>query len=250
MNQGEPPSVHTAGGGFVVSKKENTIMNEQVMKVLTTPFPKDLIKSRRGAGGQQFAYVEIAEVIQRLNDAFAHEWNFEIVSRDIVEDQVVVHGRLSALGCVKEEIGGAMVTRRTDDGTAMSIADDVKVAASDCVKRCARLFGLGLDLWRDDQAEQPARSSTKPASVRRSALKAVAPAPSGRTRIGAAQLARLLEMAKERRLDERAFRERVRQRFGRNVEYLSVEQAEEVVQLLEQSAQPTSHANGHAGARP
>jgi hypothetical protein len=227
-------------------------MNEQMKKLLTTPFPKELIKSRRGAGGQTFNYVEISEVVLRLNEAFAHEWNFEIVSREIVEDQVVVHGRLSALGCVKEEIGGAAITRRTDDGTAVSIADDVKVAASDCVKRCARLLGLGLDLWRDDQAHEPAPGrSTKPPPTppRRPALKAVAPAPSGRTRIGAAQLTRLLEMAKDRRLDERAFRERVRARFGRNLEYLSVDQADEVAQLLEQPP-AASHANSHAGAQP
>jgi len=123
-------------------------VDKTVRKVLATPFAKDLIKTRQGRGGGQWKYVEGAQYINRLNDAFEGDWSFELVSHQIGQDSIVVHGRIRAGGVVKEAFGGSEITRRKN-GDLLSIIDDLKSAATDALKKAASLLGLGLALYVD-----------------------------------------------------------------------------------------------------
>jgi len=55
-----------------------------------------LIKHRPGGYGKLLDYIEVANVIQRLNDAFDAQWSFEVVDRIIEENEVIVLGKLTA----------------------------------------------------------------------------------------------------------------------------------------------------------
>ncbi|OGR01707.1 MAG: hypothetical protein A2511_00990 [Deltaproteobacteria bacterium RIFOXYD12_FULL_50_9] len=68
-------------------------MNRQILE---TPFSSDQIKQRSGSFGKVLDYVEGHTVIQRLNDAFDGHWSLEIISHDLMDDEVVVQGKLSA----------------------------------------------------------------------------------------------------------------------------------------------------------
>ena len=115
---------------------------------LTAPFRADQIRTRQGRNGQQLAYVEVADVIERLNSALP-SWSFEVVSHQVLDDEVVVHARLrTGDGIVKEDFGGSSITRTKNDGSVVCLADDLKSASSDALKRCARLLGVALDLYR------------------------------------------------------------------------------------------------------
>jgi hypothetical protein len=114
--------------------------------LLTLPFPQEQIKTRPGQHGKTLAYVDVAAVIERLNAVSDFEWSFEVVRHEILENEVVVLGKLTIDGVTKMAFGGASVTRDSS-GKEVSVADDLKSASSDCTKKCASLFGIGLEVY-------------------------------------------------------------------------------------------------------
>jgi hypothetical protein len=114
-------------------------------EILCRPFPPEAIKSRPGNHGKTLSYVDVAAVITRLNEG-CESWSFEVVSHKVEADEVIVLGKLTADGQTKMHFGGSMVTL-DKDGRAVSIADDLKAAASDALKKCASLFGVALELY-------------------------------------------------------------------------------------------------------
>jgi hypothetical protein len=67
---------------------------------------------------------------------------------------------------VKTQFGGAEIKRHASgprSGRPLSIADDYKAAASDSLKKCASLLGIGLDLYGRDR---PYDSDEPPAAAR------------------------------------------------------------------------------------
>jgi hypothetical protein len=122
------------------------IMNRSILE---QPFEGKQIKSRRGAFGRTLSYVEGAEYIRRLNDAFDAEWSFEVVEHHVYDAEVVVVGKLHAAGVTKMAFGGSNVTTNTQTGEIVSLADDLKAAATDALKKAASLLGIGLDLYSE-----------------------------------------------------------------------------------------------------
>jgi hypothetical protein len=121
-------------------------------EVLERPFPEGLIKKRRGVGGKTLSYVDGAQFIRRLNEAFEGAWSFEIVEHLEFSNEVVVLGKLKAQGVTKMAFGGASITSNSN-GVALSIADDLKAAATDALKKASSLLGVGLHLYSDTPAE-------------------------------------------------------------------------------------------------
>jgi hypothetical protein len=117
--------------------------------ILEHPFAGHLVKTRRGAFGEQLSYVEGAEYIRRLNEAFEGEWSFEVVDHRVYDAEVVVVGNLTADGVTKMAFGGSSVTTNNQTGEVISLADDLKAAATDALKKAASLLGVGLDLYSD-----------------------------------------------------------------------------------------------------
>jgi hypothetical protein len=113
--------------------------------VLTRPFPPDLIRQRQGQGGKTLHYIETHAVISRLNEG-CDAWSFEIVEHQVLEEEVVVVAKLTADGVLKMAFGGTSITRDRD-GRPVSIADDLKAAGSDALKKAASLLGVGLELY-------------------------------------------------------------------------------------------------------
>lgn len=113
--------------------------------ILTRPFPPELIKQRQGQGGKTLSYVETHTVIARLNEG-CDAWSFEIVEHQVLEEEVVVVAKLTADGVTKMAFGGTSITRDRD-GRPISIADDLKAAGSDALKKAASLLGVGLELY-------------------------------------------------------------------------------------------------------
>ena len=121
------------------------------IKELSEPFPDDLIKHRKGNFGRQVEYVETASVIQRLNEVLEGEWSFTILGHQIDPDEVIVRGQMEVKGIVRQQLGGSQITRKTDTGEVISIADDLKAATADCVKKCDSSFGVGFICMVDSQ---------------------------------------------------------------------------------------------------
>lgn len=118
-------------------------------ELLEKPFGPEQIKQREGNFGKMLDYVEAHTVIQRLNDAFDARWSFEIVEQKIMEqtDEVVVWGKLNADNVIKSQFGSSRITRNLQNGEMVSLADDLKAAATDALKKCATMLGVGLHLY-------------------------------------------------------------------------------------------------------
>ena len=124
------------------------------IQALKEPFPEGAIKTRLERDGQPrkdergnpIPYLEAHTVTERLNEAFGGRWCFEIVRHQIGHEQVWVLGRLSACGVIKEQFGSSEIKRRRETREVIDIGNDLKAAASDALKKCASLMGVGLYL--------------------------------------------------------------------------------------------------------
>ena len=113
--------------------------------VLTRPFAAEQIRQRPGQHGKTLSYIETHAVIARLNEG-CDAWSFEIVSHEVQDGEVIVVGKLTADGIVKMAFGGSEVTV-DKAGRVVSLADDLKAASSDALKKAASLLGVGLELY-------------------------------------------------------------------------------------------------------
>jgi hypothetical protein len=122
-------------------------------ELLEKPFEPNQIKKREGNFGKMLDYIEGHAVIERLNMAFEAEWSFSILEHRILEktDEVLVIGQLRAGDVVKTQFGSSKITRARESGEPISLADDFKAGATDCIKKCASLLGIGLHLYNGDR---------------------------------------------------------------------------------------------------
>lgn len=170
--------------------------------VLCRPFPPEQIKQREGQGGKMLSYVETASVIARLNEACDGGWDFTIEKYELLDDEVVVLGKLVVEATItKSAFGGSSITRDRE-GRAVSIADDLKSAGSDALKKAASLLGVALELYG---AGPPESVSRRPAR---------APSPeSPNDRLTSRQLSALQSIARRRNIGRTHLTSMLEQRF-------------------------------------
>lgn len=195
-------------------------------ELLTRPFPAELIKQRPGRSGQTLNYVETHAVIARLNEG-CDAWSFEVVSHEVQEGECIVLGRLTADGVMKCAFGGSEVTL-DKSGRVVSIADDLKAAASDALKKAASLLGVGLELY---------------GGVPATAVQAEAPQQQGRTnvqvgdRVTSRQLAAIHAVCRRNGIGRERLVEVLDERFDRSrPEQLSKREASELIDALSTTA--------------
>jgi hypothetical protein len=124
-------------------------------EILEKEFQPSQIKRRRGPFGSDLDYVETADVIRRLNQAFDGQWSFEIVEYQQLHDEVVVLGKLTAEGIFKQQFGSHKITKAKKDGEVVNIGYDLKAAASDSLKKASTHFGVALHLYSENIADEP-----------------------------------------------------------------------------------------------
>jgi len=218
-------------------------MNRQLLE---DTFPQDLIKQRRGSFGKTLDYIEGHSVIHRLNEAFEGCWSFEIISHDMLEDEVMVLGKLSADGVVKTQFGSSSITRAKESGAVVSLAADLKAAATDALKKCATLLGVGLYLYGrisgatgGNDNNQPHNQGKQPASTKRNGDRqptAIGNANNDNARISNKQLNYLVDLGKEVWLDSKGLDKRSVEEFGVRMAYLTRKDASAFIDLLKRKA--------------
>jgi hypothetical protein len=127
------------------------------LETLTKAFEQNQIKKRPGSFGRTLEYVPANEVIKRLIEAGA--WNCRIVKEVISDDEVAVLIELEIDGSKRQQWGGKQ-------RKGVSLADALKAATSDGIKKAATLFGVALDL-RDDDDVMPAKPYVQQQNQRR-----------------------------------------------------------------------------------
>lgn len=145
------------GEELIDYKEESNLpkyLNKAQLAFITQKTPRQFIKSRPGPGGQILSYVEVGYVINILNQVFGWDWDFRILDQQIGNKQVWVRGELTVRvkehSITKGQYGGADIKFNRSTSQPVSIADDLKAAVSDCLKKCASMLGIAGDVyWKD-----------------------------------------------------------------------------------------------------
>ncbi len=136
---------------------------EETRKLIQIATPREFIRQRAGRGNKTFTYVEGGYVIARLNQIFSPVgWDFEIVDERIEQKEVVVRGKLT----IKDHKNGYEISK-TQYGTkeryaGVPLGDTLKAAATDCLKKCASLFGIALDVYWQQLDEDKLTNGLEP----------------------------------------------------------------------------------------
>lgn len=136
-----------------VKRLESIPAQEETKDILVRPFPKEVIKQKEGKKGKTFSYVEPAEVIERLNEAFSFKWSWKILSHQVINRQVFCQGRLTVRidgeTVIKEAFGSQEIEYLKGTQTPVNeLGNDFKSASSDAMKKAASMLGVGLHLYK------------------------------------------------------------------------------------------------------
>ena len=207
-------------------------------ELLEKPFSPDQIKQRKGLDGDVLDYIEGAAVIQRLNDVFNAEWTFEILDHHIYEREVVVLGKLTTQGIAKCQFGKSKITRTKESKTEVSIGDDLKAAATDSLKKCATLLGVGLHLYFEgagEGASSAPKGNKETAAASRGNGKGNGESQNGR--LTAKQLSAIFALAKAKDWSNKDVRDFTQEMFGKMPDFLTKKEASAVIQHLQQGGE-------------
>jgi len=195
--------------------------------LLEKPFTPEQIKRRQGTNGDVLDYIEGCAVIQRLNECFDAEWIFEIQEHRVYDDEVVVLGNLTAQGVSKSQFGKSRITRSKKDNSIISLGDDLKAAATDCLKKCATLFGVGLHLYFDAPAGTNGNGNGQSHSESSNGNS------SEIGRLTAKQLSAIFALAKARGWSNKQVRDFSQEMFGKMPDFLNKKEGSAVIRHLQ-----------------
>lgn len=123
-------------------------------------------------GGVELTYITGEQCTTRLNTVLGFwRWSFAVLADGInVEaDEAWCRGRLTVrlddgTEVVREQYGSQKIKRSRTTGAPLDIGFDLKGAATDALKKCASLIGVGLYLSVKEERAAPGRRASAPAA--------------------------------------------------------------------------------------
>ena len=179
----------TDGGKTIIVGNTNALnngFNKETLDALNARFDTKDIKTRKDLySGKILSYIEGYKVIERLNSVFKGSWSFQILSKEVIENVILIEGRLTINGINKEQFGAQKISfgppilkevsqpenpdapkkrgRKkkvlVPSNIPINLGYDMKAATTDCIKKCASLFGIGLYLYGEDEVLEVASHS-------------------------------------------------------------------------------------------
>lgn len=132
----------------------NTLQNKQ-LSFLLKETPAKYIKERPGKGGGKWKFVSGVYVRKVLNLMFGWDWDFEVLSEQVLHGEVIVKGRLTVrtngATVVKSQFGNKEIIFKRGTETPLSIGNDFKAAATDALKKCSFELGIASDVYAPDE---------------------------------------------------------------------------------------------------
>lgn len=117
-------------------------------------------------GGVELTYITGEQVASRLNEVLGpFGWAFRVVEHGINDnaDEAWVLGELEArydgTTVIRQQFGSQKIKRSKATGMPLDIGFDLKGAATDAMKKCGSLIGIGLYL---SHKKAPARQPNQP----------------------------------------------------------------------------------------
>jgi hypothetical protein len=163
------------------SRTPRSMNVERGGKIVTVP----IVKKVKIGGGKEADYVPVAYYIRKLNYTFGYDgWNFDVTKEEVVEDQALVKGVLTVYlpngreirktsfgghpiareivafeksGMRKEKFDFYKSIKREEQGEwvkvyghFVDVGNSFKAAGTDCLKKCASMFGFFSDIYAPD----------------------------------------------------------------------------------------------------
>lgn len=159
-----------------VTRTESLLNSNQIQKIWNST-PARFKYTRPAKGGGQWTYIKSSYVRKVLDSVFGFNWSFDIDTglQEAFEvakltGGIVVKGTLTArvknngewIDLRKTQFGRADVKWKKnfspDDNVEvpkpLDIGNDFKAATSDCLKKCASLFGIGADVYEASEFQE------------------------------------------------------------------------------------------------
>jgi hypothetical protein len=134
-----------------LSLAEISALNEGQLKYLLKRTPKEAVRKRPAKGGGEWEYVSGGWVKKQLNLMFGFNWDFEITNQMVLHGEAIVQGKLTCrsngITIIKTQFGNKDVMCRKGTEIPLSIGNDLKAAATDCLKKCAAEIGIAADVY-------------------------------------------------------------------------------------------------------
>lgn len=159
------------------------IGENQVLQMLQRT-PKEHIYKRPAKGGGTWEYVTGAYVEKVLNYVFGWNWDFEIISQQLVgskkNEQVITLGKLtvkdgSGHTITKTQNGRKDVAYKTEmkggqkvkTEEYLDLGNDYKASATDALKKCASLLGIASDIYGKQEFKEIKQEEKQSARITR-----------------------------------------------------------------------------------
>jgi hypothetical protein len=131
--------------------QDNATDTERMTAILCRPFPSSEIKTRKGGGGKDLSYVTGASVIRRLIEATGNNYSTEVTK----EEFLTIGGKPAMLVVVRLTIPNMGYKEGYGVQILQGGEDMYKGAFTDGLKKAATQFGVGLDLYFDEEEPAP-----------------------------------------------------------------------------------------------
>jgi Rad52/22 family double-strand break repair protein len=258
---------------------------KKLLEALSAPFPEEAIERTDGrttGRGYSTTGIKVQYVIMRLN-ACAGLGGWRLHRELTVREMTTANGRkcfetvadvILELGEWREGKFIAYAEAVADGGhVSTSISDSRKGATSNGLKKAAAIFGCGWQAFAgvidDDnvpsasnvdvptqhqQSSSPPGFGTAPdVSIRRQpaatpAVPASAPAEATRNRVSSKQLGAVWAIGRKAGLEQSSLRAQVKAQYGVQLEFLSRQQASDLIDALSRKLAANGHADGGAEA--
>ena len=160
---------------------EGLSISKKIKNKIIAPVPDDLIMQREGGGKTVLSYLSGSTITDMLNDTFGYMWTWKVKDQWIQESQPAVNKyingkfeRDSSKWTIEPQapvahVLGTLTVYLKDEDTnqTFEISKDgfgsksiigkqseqesiFKAAGTDALKKAASLFGIGLELYRND----------------------------------------------------------------------------------------------------
>lgn len=144
---------------------ENSLNEKQLAQILKKT-PTQYIKHRPAKGGGTWEYVSGGYVKKCLNIMFGWDWDFEILEHTIQHGEAIVKGRLTCRSngktIIKTQFGNKDIICKKGTSDPLSIGNDLKAAATDCLKKCASEIGIAADIYNKEDFRETKVDTNKP----------------------------------------------------------------------------------------
>lgn len=136
-----------------ISRTKDLILSTEQLNAVIGKTPAKAKKTRPAKGGGTWTYVSGSYMKKQLNMLFGWNWDFEIVSEQILIEagEVIVKGKLTCRSngntIVKMQYGNKDIIFKKGTQTPLSIGNDLKSAATDALKKCAAELGIAQDVY-------------------------------------------------------------------------------------------------------